>query len=298
MRIEDALEAFLTARARLSARTLEWYRLQIETFIAWLSKQQISGSTWLTPETIEKFLAEEQKRISEASVAGRFRALLAFFNWLVERKYLAVSPMVGVERRDAPKRVPRRTDLESYQILIDSIPMAHWLDLRDRLAINVMFLCGLRVSEVAGLRIGDFDIRQGLLTVRSGKGNKDRIVPMQPAVSGAFVRYMYGRPGWPGSEVMLSADVGRNAQGVIKPNGLRIMLRRRCEAAGVPYINPHSFRHGLAMYLLNHGGDMSLVQKILGHSKIATTADYYAEWVTEGMVREFTEKMGNAGQKK
>lgn len=298
MRIEDALAAFLTAKAKLSAGTLAWYELQVKAFIAWLSRQKINGSTWLRPETVEKFLAEEQERISEASVAGEYRALLAFFNWLVERKYLAVSPMVGVERRVPPKHIPRRTDLHEYEALLDSIPQAHWLDLRDRLAINVMFLCGLRVSEVSALRLPDFDVPGKLLTVRAGKGNKDRFVPMQPAVIQAFVQYIYGRPAWSSPDVMLAADVSGNVRGVIKPNGLRIMLRRRCKAANVRYLNPHSFRHGLAMYLLNHGGDMSLVQKILGHSKISTTAEYYAEWVTDGMVRDFTEKMGRAGNKK
>ena len=73
------------------------------------------------------------------------------------------------------------------------------------------------------------------------------------------------------------------------------MVRRRCKTAGLRVLNPHSFRHGLAMMLLNKGGDMSLVQKVLGHSQISTTARFYAEWLNDGMAREFTEKMKGVG---
>jgi integrase len=75
------------------------------------------------------------------------------------------------------------------------------------------------------------------------------------------------------------------------------MLRRRCQVAGLRMLNPHSFRHGLAMLMLNErGADMSLVQKVLGHSQISTTARHYAEWLTEGIQREFADKMRGVGQ--
>mgnify|MGYP001381370907 CR=1 FL=1 len=120
-------------------------------------------------------------------------------------------------------------------------------------------------------------------------------MPLLPVVCRSFVEYLYARPAWRDDSLMLSSDVQGCVRGVLLPNGLRLMLRRRCEAAGVRYLNPHSFRHGLAVYLLNNGGDMSLVQRILGHSSIQTTALHYAEWVTEGLTKEFGNRMGRVG---
>lgn len=299
MSIDEALELFLAAKRATGKRasTVGWYKDQIRGFLSWLEKGGVNGSTWLKPETIEKFLAEERQRVSAHSVAGRYRALKVWFDWLVKRKLLAASPMVQIEPPQTPKKAPRRTELDEYEALLESIPQTGWLNLRDRLAINVMFLCGLRVSELCALRADDFNVTTKVLMVRSGKGDRDRYVPLLPAVTTAFVMYLYERPAWRDGSLMLSADVNGNPRGVILPNGLRLMLRRRCRSAGVRYLNPHSFRHGLAVYLLNQGGDMSLVQKILGHSRISTTAEHYADWVMDGVVREFVGKMGKIGKK-
>ena len=100
-------------------------------------------------------------------------------------------------------------------------------------------------------------------------------------------------PGLPGRALMASADGGgAGPDGRLTVSGLRQMLERRCAAAGLAYLNPHSFRHGLAMRLLNRGADMSLVQAILGHSRIATTQQFYARWLVSGLKTQYTEVMG------
>ena len=294
--INDVIDLFLRAKnaALLSPKTVAWYDYELNQFFNWLQTQPERTANWLTPHVIERYLDDGRKRgLAAATIAGKHRALRGFFGWLVKRGLIQQSPIDHVPIPQVPKKEPRRSKLEEYQALLDSIPQSNWIDLRDRLAITVLFLCGLRVSEVANLRISDFNVTDKLLFVRGGKGDRDRFVPMMPAVCQAFIAMLYSRPVWPGSEVMLAADVNANVRGVIKPNGLRLMLRRRCAKAGVRYMNPHSFRHGLAMHLLNKGGDMSLVQKILGHSRISTTAEHYAEWVTDGIVREFLQKMGH-----
>jgi site-specific recombinase XerD len=301
MDAESLLELYLAGHiaAGHSLRTVEWYRYEVGRFFSWLIAAGLHNGDWLRPEVIEAYLAHSREvdGNAPATVAGHYRALQGFCNWLVRRGYIGVSPLAQVAPPKVPKVQPRRAELAEYDRLLSSIPIAGWVELRDRLVINVLFLCGLRLAECARLTAADFRTGEHLLAVRQGKGGHDRLVPLLPAVERAFVQYLYVRPSWPATDhIFLGADGAGNARGPILPGGIRTMVKRRCRRAGLRALNPHSFRHGLAMMLLNRGGaDMSLVQKILGHSQISTTARSYAEWLTDGMLREFTEKMKGVG---
>jgi len=285
LELTEAVTLFITSKtsAGLSQATLIWYRVNLDAFLRWFGARE----RWPVATDIEAFQASERAKLKPISLAGRYRALNVFFSWCMERELIDANPMVKVKRPKVAKHKPRSVTIEDFDRLLGSIDTDQWIGLRDRLAINVLFLCGLRVSEVAGLIVGDFRLTEGVLLVRNGKGGDDRPVPLLPAVARAFVEYIYARPASEQHYVFVSAADDQP----LKPNGLRLMLRRRCKAAGIPYMNPHSFRHGLAIYLLNQGGDMSLVQKVLGHARIQTTAEHYAKWLTTGMVEKFSEVM-------
>jgi integrase/recombinase XerC len=308
MNVEDLLAMFLDshASANHSLRTIDWYRSEINRFFAWLRSENLNNGNWLRAEIIERYLAADRKEIdlpngkrkranSPFTIAGHYRALKGFFAWLADRKFIDVSPLEGIPKPKTPNREPRRVALEDYVVLLDSIPSGDWIDLRDRLIITTFFLCGIRRAECAGLKAADYRTHQHLLLVH-GKGDKDRLVPLLPAVERSLVAYLFARPHWDDARLFLAANGAGNPNGVILSGGIYQMLRRRSRAAGLRNLNPHAFRHGLAMYLLNEGGDMSLVQKILGHSQISTTARHYAQWLTEGMMREFAEKMRGLGR--
>jgi integrase/recombinase XerC len=304
MSIDELLRMFLAAHAAAnhSPRTIEWYRAEVMRFFAWLRANNLHNGNWLRPQVIELYLASDRadeaagrKGNSPFTIAGHWRALKGFFGWLVEREYIDRSPIDKVPQPKTPDHEPRRVALEDYLLLLDSIPQGDWIDLRDRLIVTTFFLCGLRREECAGLEAKHYRTGEHLLRVR-GKGDKDRLVPLLPAVERAFVVYLFARPAWPDARLLLAANGAGKPNGVISGGGIYQMLRRRSQAAGLATLNPHAFRHGLAMYLLNEGGDMSLVQKVLGHSQIATTAKHYAQWLTQGMMREFAEKMKGLGQ--
>ena len=299
MHINDVLTLFLRAgsSALLSPKTLDWYEYELRQFFKWLEQQPYRNGNWLQPYVIEEYLdAGRQRGLAPATVAGKHRALRGFFAWLVKRGHIKESPMNEVLIPHVPKKEPRRTELHEYLRLIESIPQKSWIDLRDRLIINILFLCGLRLDECASLELEDFRLSESVLVVRNAKGGDHRPVPLLPAVAKAFVAYVYARPA-PHAKgehlLFLGSDGGGNAEQTLLPGGIRQMLRRRCKRAGVRNLNPHAFRHGLAVYLLNQGGDMSLVQKILGHSRISTTADHYAAWLTEGVIKQYADKMKN-----
>jgi integrase/recombinase XerC len=296
--VDELLVMYLDSHASAghSAGTIGWYRYELQRFFAWLQACGLHRSDWLQLAVVERYLASSREAgNAPATVAGHWRALRGFFGWLAERGYIAASPLAGAKPPKVPKKAPRRAVLGEYLQLLESIPEGDWIDLRDRLIISTLFLCGVRLGECAKLTSADYRTSEHLLRVREGKGGHERLVPLLPAVERSYVAYLFVCPPWAAGPLFLSANGAREPRGVILANGIRQMLRRRCRRAGLRMLNPHSFRHGLAMHLLNSGGDMSLVQKVLGHAQITTTARHYAEWLTEGMLREFTEKMHGTG---
>jgi site-specific recombinase XerD len=302
--VQDLLELYVIAGAARgnSTRTCLWYREQVERFLTWLRANDLHRGDWLQSAVIERYLADSRKEVdlpdgkkrkgnAPATVAGHYRALRGFFEWLVDREYIAVSPMADMKPPKVPRKEPRRALVDDFIGLYDSIPADDWVCLRDRLVVSTLFLCGIRLGECAGMKIDAFNTAQHTVAVDGKTG--PRLVPTVPTVERAFVAYLYARPASASPFLLLASNGGKlPLDGPPQPNGLRQMVVRRSRQAGVTYHPPHSFRHGLAMMLLNdRGADMSLVQKVLGHSQISTTAEYYAEWLTEGMVREFLTKM-------
>ncbi len=310
MKLTDVVELFLRSKGAqgLSGKTLEWYRANLLAFVRFLERAGVNGSNWVQTGTIEAFLVSERERVSASTVAARFLALRSFFTWLEENPdFRIVSPMKRMKPPKVPGVQPRQADGAAVERLLASIPLGTWVDLRDRLIVTILDCCGLRAAEVCGLALGDFDLDAGVLVVRAGKGGDDRPVPFLPEVARALRAFLFVHPGTPGrlglpglslskpssKPLMTSADGSSlGTDGALTVSGLRQMLERRCAAAGLVYLNPHSFRHGLAMRLLNRGADMSLVQAILGHSRIATTQQFYARWLVSGLKAQYTEVMG------
>lgn len=300
MELSDLIVEFLGARRAegLAQHTLDWYANHLEVYYRWLVDQSPPPNITAS-STITAYYNHRARVVAAETVDGDHRTLRIFYRWLIEQRLIAASPVDAVKRKPAKKKPKRRAELEEFRQLLDSIDPTTWVDLRDRLLVNMLFLCGVRVGEALSVTAESFDLRTKLVQVDGKTGV--RLVPLLPPVVEAFVAYIYMRPASEESALFLSAKGDLSPRGVITTNGVRQMLKRRAKAAGVPYINPHAFRHGLAMHLLNKGGDMSLVQRVLGHSRITTTAENYAMWLTDDLSREFAEKMTDekiAGKRK
>lgn len=306
MLLSEILPVFLRSKTveGRARSTVDWYSWMLHRYARWLDDHELV-TAWADIETIELYIVDCRSRLSPNSVAGVYRSLNVLFAWLTKRRTLAgqpnpwhkqVNPLADIEMQRPPRTKPRVTDIEDYLKLcaaIADMKTKTWVDFRDLLAIRVLYLCGLRAAEVISLEESDFNLDANLLIVRSGKGGDDRPAPLLPAVIEAFVYYRHVRPAVNHQRLLVSSysnEVPR-LDSLFTTSGLRQMLERRCAAAGVTYLNPHSFRHGLAMRLLNKGGDMSLVQKVLGHAQISTTAMFYAKWLVNPMIEKFQEIM-------
>jgi integrase/recombinase XerD len=182
------------------------------------------------------------------------------------------------------------------EVLLASITGQSWLDYRDRVILLILFYSGLRVSELCDLQVVDVDMTTLEITVHRGKGDKARVVPCVPDLRQPLAAYMYTRPNHQ-EALLLKSDGYGGAAGVLKPEGVRQMLIRRCKYAGIAVYNPHAFRHGFAMWLLNSGVRATTVATAMGHSDPQITLAIYAHTTVTTVRREYDEALKKRGLK-
>lgn len=267
---------------RRAAKTLSWYAEQFEAFRRW------RGADGALPdlEEIERFLADcHDAGLSPSTVHARYRALKALFRFLEKRRKVDANPIALLDPPSVPRTVrPYVTLAELRQLLATCGD--DWIGQRDRLILLLLFFSGLRLGEVAALRVGDLDAADLTVMVQRGKGDKARIVPMSPEVKPALTAYLFQRPRHDDA-LWLASDGYGGATGILKPEGIRQMIFRRCQRAGLPRLNPHRFRHGFAMWMLNSGARLTTVSAAMGHSDPAITSQVYAHTTVTTVRREY-----------
>jgi integrase len=148
------------------------------------------------------------------------------------------------------------------------------------------------LGEIATLRVDDLNVAKLEVLVRRGKGDKARVVPMSPEVRPVLAAYLFQRPQHL-EMLWLASDGKGRAAGVLSAEGIRQMIFRRCRKAGLPRLNPHRFRHGFAMWLLNNGARITTVATAMGHSDPAITSAVYAHTVASTVRREYDQALAN-----
>lgn len=277
---------------RRSPNTLLWYAEQFAAYQAW-SAASGGADVLPTADEIEAFTAAEHARHKPATVHARFRALRALFGFLERRHKLAYAdnPFHVIDAPSVPDELRRYVPVADLDRLVASITGYTWLDYRDRLVLLVLFFSGLRVSELCALRVADVDTEHLEIAVQSGKREAGRVVPTVPAIRAALSAYLWTRPNH--TDILFLASDGYGGSiGPLHREGVRQMLKRRCAAADVAYYNPHSFRHGFAMWLLNAGVRATTVATAMGHSDVQITLAIYAHTTVATVRNEYDAAVG------
>lgn len=232
-----------------------------------------------------RFLGRQQ--LSRAAVQLRFSALRTFYKFLVRHSAVASSPIKNVALPKLPKRLPKyltRQQMEDLLVAPFKVltapksktagrPISVAACYRDVAILETIYSCGLRVSELCGLRVEDLDWREELVRVR-GKGKKERLVPIGVTALTAIQTYWSHLPETPAanSPVFLSQTRRRTP---VSPLMLTRRLKKYLALAGLdPGLTPHKLRHSYATHLLDAGADLRGVQELLGHAHLATTQVY------------------------
>ena len=273
-------ENFLAQERRYSAYTVRNYRQAFEDFHRWLAGggQAGCGLADLGPREMRDFVIEGQRRFDRRTLHNHVSGLRSFFKYWQQQGKLRQNPLAGVPLPKLEKRLPKFLTEEQMKLLLvgpqrllENETIAARTACRDRLAMELLYGGGLRVSELVGLNYGAIDFESGVARVL-GKGRKERLCPLGRtalAVAKKFRDDFAGRT-TPSSPLLTGQRGHRMAV-----RQVQLMLKRYLALAGLPLdLTPHKLRHSYATHLLNAGADLRLVQELLGHAQLATTQVY------------------------
>ena len=283
----ESFAAHLALERGLAAKTLEAYGRDVRAFTRYLSGRGVSDTAAITREHVMGHL--EALRASSRRASSRARAFVAvreFLRHLVAAGHAKTDPSATLEAPRKEQTLPRVLSEDTTARLLDSVSGEDPRDLRDRAMLELLYGCGLRVSELCALETTDW-LRGEDLVRCTGKGSKDRVVPVGECAAAALARYVdtaraaFAKGNADERRIFLTRlGRGFTRMGVFK------MLRERAVAAGLDasVVSPHVLRHCFASHLLAHGADVRAIQEMLGHASVATTQIY--THVDEGRFRD------------
>ncbi len=261
----------------LSAHTRAAYEADLTAFARYLGEQGVaSGFREVTRDQIAGFLSEQRRRhMSAATVARRLIAIRIFFAYLCAEGHVSgnVTEVMAAPRKG--RVLPRTLSETDVARLLSSISGEGARDVRDRCMLELLYACGLRVSELTALRLSDVRLEEGVVRC-IGKGDKQRVIPLGGEAGHWVARYVSQARRFftAGSEAEQTLFVTRRGTGFTR-QGVFDMLSKRARAAQLDAsVSPHVLRHCFASHLLARGAQVRAIQEMLGHADIATTQVY------------------------
>ncbi len=271
---------YLEKERRYSPYTLRNYRQAFEDFYHWLDRSGLwlRGFDALGSRDIRDFVIEAQRRFDRRTLHNHVSGLRAFFKYWLKRKTVARSPFVGVPLPKLEKRLPKflteaqmKLLLTGPQRLLENESIDAFTAWRDRLAMELLYGGGLRVSEASNLSYGQIDRATGVARI-FGKGRKERLCPLGTVAMAVLQKFKsdFARDTTPDAPVLITSRHAR-----LPVRQIQLMLKRYLALADLPMdLTPHKIRHSYATHLLNAGADLRLVQELLGHASLNTTQVY------------------------
>ena len=224
------------------------------------------------PDAVVDYLAS-RRDLRDRSLSRLISALRSFYNYLIIEGLIKENPCDKIESPKIGRLLPDVLSVGEVSEIIASVPEDTWCGIRDRAILEVLYGCGLRVSEVLGIRISDIFFEESFLRVR-GKGDKERIVPLGEMAEDAVRKYLSVRPvpaGRAYEDMLFLNRFGKSLSRISVFN----MIKRQALVCGITKeISPHTFRHSFATHLIENGADLRAVQEMLGHESILTTEIY------------------------
>lgn len=260
----------------LGEKTRMAYRNDLERLAAWLVDQP--GRPLLVAVQRTDLLAWISRGLAEgakaSTAARRLSGLRRFYRYLLREGIISEDPTLQIDSPRLPRRLPDSLSEQDVDALLDEPDPEVPIELRDKAMMEILYGSGLRVSELTELRVDQVNLRQGVVRI-TGKGNKERLVPLGEEAVDWLLRYM--------KEGRAELLKGRSSDALFPGNRPVAMtrqtfwyrIRHYAIRAGInKHLSPHTLRHAFATHLLNHGADLRVVQMLLGHSDLSTTQIY------------------------
>lgn len=268
----DRFIRHLEYERRLSRHTCRHYRRDLDALAKYAEEQTIGAWRDLDDEHLRAFSATSFRRgLSPGTIRRRLSAVRSFYRYLLREKHVARNPATTVRAPKAARRLPGNLDADRMARLLE-IPGDGPLVSRDRAILELFYSSGLRLSELTGLDITDVDLADGTVHV-TGKGNKDRIVPVGRKAREALVAWHRERGRIADAEE--TALFVSNRGGRLSDRSVQARVGHWAKRQGIDsHVHPHLLRHSFATHLLESSHDLRGVQELLGHANIATTQVY------------------------
>ena len=259
----------------LSDNTLRSYRSDLNKFGDW-AQGHAKSIMDIRREDVLRYLSHRMdKGLKARSTARCLSCLRALYRYLLREKMLSYDPTLRIENPKLGRPLPETLTERDVEHLLAAPDTNTSLGVRDRTMLEVLYACGLRVSELTNLKLSEINLRQGVIRI-VGKGSKERLVPMGEESIIWVNRYL--------AEARLELLKRDLAQDCVFSSNRGVAMTRQtfwyrikahAETAGIQKkLSPHTLRHAFATHLLNHGADLRVVQLLLGHSDLSTTQIY------------------------
>ena len=268
-------KSYLRIERSLSDNTIDSYLRDIQK-LANFSEEKDLSELQITKTEVKEFIAKINKEgISARSQSRIISGIKAFYKYLILEDYLKVNPTELIESPKIGMKLPDTLSIEEIDSLISAIDLSHPQGERNRAILEVLYSCGLRVSELTNLKLSNIRFKEGYVKV-VGKGNKERFAPIGSSAIKFLNIYL--------NEIRNQQDIKKGSEDIVflnrRGNKLtRVMIftiiKQLAEKIGMKKkISPHTFRHSFATHLIEGGADLRAVQEMLGHESITTTEIY------------------------
>ncbi|MCC9042973.1 site-specific tyrosine recombinase XerD [Myroides sp. M-43] len=267
---------YLKLERGLSANSIDSYELDIRKFISYLEgfddKFTIES---IDRSTVQEFLYSIAEVVASTTQARIIAGLKNFFNYFILEGYIKISPAELIETPKLGRKLPDVLSVDEIDLLIEAIDLSSSEGFRNKVMLETLYSCGLRVSELVGLRLSDLFFEEGFIRV-IGKGSKHRFVPIDMGTMELIALY--------NDSIRAQMTVKKDSSDILFLNRrggqltramiFTIIKRLAAEIGLKKNISPHTFRHSFATHLLENGADIRAIQLMLGHESITTTEIY------------------------
>lgn len=260
---------YLRIERKMSPNTVGAYCSDVRDFL----EQCRIPAAQAGPEDIVRYFESRSNLLSKRSQARILSSMRSFYDWMILEGEVSRNPCDKVEAPKLGKYLPAVLSVEEVSAILESVPDKGEMSLRDRAILEVLYGCGLRVSELCSLRISHIYMEENFLRI-IGKGNKERLVPFAPLTGEAISNWLGVRPAAAAPQWDDFAFLNRFGKPLSRISVFSLVKKYALTAGVTKEISPHTFRHSFATHLIENGADLRVVQEMLGHENILTTEIY------------------------
>jgi len=265
----------LRVERNLSPRTLEAYQRDLKHYLSFIVDKDIISLSNISQMHIREYIRSlNEKGLAASSIARIFSSIRSYHKFLSAENFVNENPTLILTSPKAPKKLPHVLMEEEISVIINAVVETFQFAKRDKAIIEMLYSCGLRVSELCALSLNNLYLNDDMIRIM-GKGSKERLLPVGGRAKNFLNEYLiHCRPGIQKDKGSSSVFLSRNGNPLTRAM-INNILRKWSQVAGITKsVSPHTLRHSFATHLLEGGADLRFVQALLGHSDISTTQIY------------------------